>query len=481
MSKAYKSPEWKGILKTVDRDLVKKRVTFVNQEDGDTDCMRELVLPSPAQALRSPTNSTNLSSFRQTEMKEQRDFKSRNLLISFCLMLFVGLGNRIFQKLQTIPMYNYPNFLNLLTTFMYIPLSFAYIFPVRKYTNIIGDEQYYMPKLPFAIMGILDSLAGIMQVFASTYLDGSLLILFSQASIPISMIISKWLLKTRYTLSQYLGGLVVSLGILVVLGPTLNDSTQTDGKTEAIWSAVMILSMVPMTLSSVYKEVVLDDKELDPVFLNGWTAIFQFAFSLPLALPAALVGNPKVLPYDLPKNLLQGLLCFFGTNSIHAGPHQDKCRPFAPIFVTLYILFNVCYNILLILILKFGSANILFLSSTLMVPLGHAAFALPFMPEHNILQATDFMGLTVILSGLIVYRFGEHLCRKTQGTKFKGEAELIQPLLEVDGEGHIISRQKTPVISEFAHPLFTDSQKTALEFATCSKLPDTRQVSLDYL
>ena len=54
------------------------------------------------------------------------------LVWSFCAMVVIGLGNKIFQKLQTIPMYNYPNFLNLLTTFMYIPLSFAYVIPAIK-------------------------------------------------------------------------------------------------------------------------------------------------------------------------------------------------------------------------------------------------------------------------------------------------------------------------------------------------------------
>ena len=59
-------------------------------------------------------------------------------------MLLIGSGNKIFQKLQTLPMYNYPNFLNLLTTFFYIPLSFAYILPVAKFgwlNNTITKEQ----------------------------------------------------------------------------------------------------------------------------------------------------------------------------------------------------------------------------------------------------------------------------------------------------------------------------------------------------
>jgi hypothetical protein len=41
------------------------------------------------------------------------------------------------------------------------------------------------------------------------------------------------------------------------------------------------------------------------------------------------------------------------------------------------------YNILIILILKYGSANILWLAMTIMVPLGSMAFALPFVPGHK--------------------------------------------------------------------------------------------------
>ena len=44
----------------------------------------------------------------------------------------------------------------------------------------IPKEQLDMPKKPFVIMGALDSLASIMQVFASTYLTGPLIILLSQ-------------------------------------------------------------------------------------------------------------------------------------------------------------------------------------------------------------------------------------------------------------------------------------------------------------
>ena len=95
---------------------------------------------------------------------EARDPRLCNAVISFLLMIVIGLGNKIFQVqgarrmrkpelhfawgvagwrelwrvgetknragqvLEFIPMYNYVLFVNLLTTFAYLPTSFAYIY-----------------------------------------------------------------------------------------------------------------------------------------------------------------------------------------------------------------------------------------------------------------------------------------------------------------------------------------------------------------
>jgi hypothetical protein len=73
-------------------------------------------------------------------------------------------------------------------------------------------------------------------------------------------------------------------------------------------------------------------------------------------------------------------------------------------FVNIYLVFNQFYNLLIILILKYGSANLLYLALTLMVPLGNIAFTLP-IPGHTDLQVTDIIGLIIICLGLGIYRF----------------------------------------------------------------------------
>ena len=326
--------------------------------------------------------------------------ESRSLAIAFVLMVLIGLGNKIFQKLETIPMHNYANSLNLMTTFFYIPMSFAYVLPMIKWGSQITPEQRAVPMRDFAVMGFLDCLAGIMQIFASTYLDGTLLILLGQAAIPISMVISKLLLNEQYKLPQYVGAGVVAAGITVVLGPRLGGGgSEPDGSAAGaaddlsnftssvaghgewdyvgdaagaggasdlpadcgdggdnssgqilLWAMVMIFSCVPMTLSSVYKEKALGETDLDPVYLNGWIAVWQFLFSIPLAIPAAMVSVPAVEPHMLWTNLVDGLKCYAGIDSItseyrDSNPEwkcfeEDDCAS-APAFVSIYLVFNI--------------------------------------------------------------------------------------------------------------------------------------------
>lgn len=373
------------------------------------------------------------------EEKEEKNTKF--LIISFVLMIFVGLGNKVFQKLQTIPMYNYPNYLNLMTTFIYIPVSFAYIIPMAR-RGVIDEEQMNMSKRPFFVMGLLDAIAGIMQIFAATYLDGPLLILLSQAAIPISMVISSYLLKTKYSYMQYVGAIVVACGIVVVLSPSIS------GDGNVLWSIMMILSTIPMALSSVYKEMALGDQELDPIFLNGWIAVFQFLFSIVLCVPASLAAAPPVPIPELPENLWDGMRCYVGVDSEvcpadqddGSGCVSDNCH-MATLFVTLYLIFNIGYNILIILIIKFGSASLLFMALTIMVPLGNIAFTLDFVPGHSPLEVTDIIGLVVICTGLGCYRFANGIIKSRCGGKLCGidvsstgeeEEELKEPLLNFD-------------------------------------------------
>jgi len=273
-----------------------------------------------------------------------------------------------------------------------------------------------------------------MQIFAATYLPGAYVILLSQAAIPVSMLLSRVILKKLYHKVQYVCAVVVCVGIIVVLFPSLTDTGGDDDDSNAgsliLWAMMMILSCVPMCLSSIYKEIALGETELDPIYLNAWIAVFQFLFSIPLTIPAALMSDPPVHPADLPSNLWNGLKCWFGVSMLTCDAdddscYSDQCYLYGPLYVNIYIIFNVGYNILIIMILKWGSANLLWLAMTVMVPLGSIAFALPFMPEAQKLTVFVVIGLLVILAGLFGYRMGPDIwdkrCKKSPQDEFEND------------------------------------------------------------
>ena len=69
--------------------------------------------------------------------------------------------------------------------------------------SAITPQQRAIPKFKFAVMGLLDSVAGIMGVFAVNYINNAaMIVLLQQAAIPISMSISKVFLGAAYTVSQ---------------------------------------------------------------------------------------------------------------------------------------------------------------------------------------------------------------------------------------------------------------------------------------
>ena len=75
----------------------------------------------------------------------------------------------------------------------------------------------------------------------------------------------------------------VALGVAVAIGPALfaggAEGDPDSAKGQAIlWGSLLVLSTVPMCLSSIYKEIRLKDHDLDAVFLNGRIAAFQLLF-----------------------------------------------------------------------------------------------------------------------------------------------------------------------------------------------------------
>jgi hypothetical protein len=205
---------------------------------------------------------------------------------------------------------------------------------------------------------------------------------------------------------------------------------------EIVWSIILAMSTIPMAISAMYKQRVMislsrpsqgnllvttaestsPPATLPPpppvIYVSGWIAVFQFVFATVFAFPVVLLTSPSLRPWDVPENLLNGMLCYSGHGVLEMGCHPDTfCASHAALWVNLTVVCHVVYTLSMMLVLKFsGSSSVLlFLALTLIVPIGHLVFSFPIMPEQSqtLLQKTDLAGLLVILAGLILYRFSE--------------------------------------------------------------------------
>ena len=389
---------------------------FELEEDDSPTAPRPEEYAEPGD-LNASVDRLSLRQRRAANTDSSTDDKDElRLLITFLLMVVVGTARAVLQKLQAIPMYNYANTLNLQANLVYVVACFSYIIPVSR-LKLFGEA--IPPRV--AVLGMLDCLTCTLLTFAAVYLPGSLLILLPQAAIPISMILSKRIKGESYENYQYFGAAVVVLGILVVLEPLVtqrheddhvceafdqekyctlcNEETTEDGclshssgssahsfrdliegqqgqvcrwiSSDSVdsyglsastmtlsWSLATVLACIPMSLSSIYKEMSLvgAQNDIDPIFLNGYVGLFQLVFSIPMSVPAGMASSPTIWPDELPSNIIDGVRCYFGLDSIDSGCHPDHCED-APLLVNLFLVFNVFFNILLV---RRASSNLLF-------------------------------------------------------------------------------------------------------------------------
>ncbi len=157
-----------------------------NDSEGTSET--EQSLDSDVTGTIPPNNAVNCD---EDDASTSRPSQEMKLMLTFLLMVVVGTGMKIFQKLQAIPyvtfvsftckcdwhllsaylrsvsfshtyylllfstrMYNYPSSLNLIQNFVYVPLCFMYIIPVSRlglFNNSIPNEVTTMSKRPFVI------------------------------------------------------------------------------------------------------------------------------------------------------------------------------------------------------------------------------------------------------------------------------------------------------------------------------------------
>lgn len=345
----------------------------------------------------------------------------RALLMIYCgLLLIVGVGNTIFFKKMSTALINYPYFLTQFTTVVYVPIFFAVVAYQFKFTNWITPAMTNISKFKFFVMGAFDSLSGVLALFGAAQTSGTLQALLNNAIIPITLVCSVVVLQTRFQLHEYLGSGVILLGVsVVVFIPQLMSTGAAvagSAPNNIMFNIIYFSNVLPGALSAVYKEKIFASIDVEVNYLQAWVALFQLAFGF-LLIPLNTFSflGPNAMPFSqLPMALWQGWLCMCGTNTVlddcYTGwtPHKDdkpcdECEG-AWYPVVMYLFFNCSYNVLIVLIIKHGSAALLFVISTLALPIVQIMFSIRAINDPpDPLSWASLLGMGLIVGGLCLY------------------------------------------------------------------------------
>eukprot|EP01111_Echinosteliopsis_oligospora_P014590 TRINITY_DN5521_c0_g1_i1.p1 TRINITY_DN5521_c0_g1~~TRINITY_DN5521_c0_g1_i1.p1 ORF type:complete len:456 (+),score=94.86 TRINITY_DN5521_c0_g1_i1:190-1557(+) len=362
---------------------------------------------------------------KKTILDKIKEYKqgitTQTILVAIYTLLYVitGVINSIYLKKTFNSFANYGFYVNQVTNYGYIPIFGSVVLFEVLFTKLITAEQRRFPWYKFLIMGAIDALNGYIVVIGGVSTSGPLAQLLNQAIIPVTMVASFFFLKERYTIPQLLGALVIVGGVIISLYPSLANKGGNTGNI-LFFNLFYLTQAIPFAASNIYKDIAFKSVDMDVWYLQFWDVFYQSLIGTLLFPINAILPKPANMPFsEIPGVMKNAWQCTKGDNTIttNCGTDElpcDDCHG-AIINLLIYIAINVTYNVFILLVIKHGSATILSICQTIRLPLTNICFSQGWiMGDYKIdFNNLSIVGLVVILVGLVGYRVGSLVKKKT--------------------------------------------------------------------
>ncbi|KAF7071198.1 hypothetical protein CFC21_076581 [Triticum aestivum] len=312
------------------------------------------------------------------------------VVVASAAVVALAVANRVLYKLALVPLKSYPFFLAQLTTFGYVGVYFSILY-VRYRAGVVTRDMLALPKIRFAVIGLLEALGVAAGMSAGAMLPGPAIPILSQSFLVWQLIFSVLLLGKTYSLRQIIGCLLVTSGVILAVASGANDGHLLSG-VKLIWPLLMVISSAFQAGASILK-----GKRPDIFVVNSFGSGFQALFVF-LLLP--LLSNLRGIKLaELSGHLNGGAECFL---NVGESPIDCGGAPFLPL---LFIFINMAFNISLLNLVKMSSAVVASLTATSAVPISIyiLSLPLPYIPQGAELSASFILGGMVLLTGLILY------------------------------------------------------------------------------
>jgi hypothetical protein len=190
----------------------------------------------------------------------------------------------------------------------------------------------------------------------------------------------------------------------------------TDQQNQILGIILYLSSVIPFSISNIYKEIKLKGLSLGPIYVNTQISIWQLIFTI-LFLPIVTIpGFGSVKITELPQNTYDGILCiFFGQNS---SP-TDECTDAWIVLIT-YTFINILFNLLYLSVIRYASSSLTVVSTTVAMPIATICFSQAWIMGNHAtkLEYSSIIALIVVLLGYLCYNIKKDH-ESTEHVKFR--------------------------------------------------------------
>jgi len=300
------------------------------------------------------------------------------------------------------------------------------------------------------LVAVCDTIALYTNLLASHNISGSLRLIVQQSSIPLSMHFSRKYLAREFSHHHVAGALLVISGIVLCLINVLKGDPGQDS--DVGWVLFFIFSNIPLAAGGCLKEWVLiqPNFECQPHKLNALVALYQFfigLFFIPLSISIQNRDMDTNISFDeIPANFYDGFRCgFLGIdpeNSVAEFGCDDSM-----ISTSLYIVSVCVFNLLMLWIIREGTAVLYFVGNGMTIPLVGVISSTSIYSKFGLHRDTytlmQFFGLLLTISGC--FYFASAMIETSEEERKK---EILRSGGSVISSGHWRRRQNDEGIDD---------------------------------
>ena len=233
----------------------------------------------------------------------------------------------------------------------------------------------------------------------------------TQVVLPFNMAGSIVFLGTKYKQPHYVGSILVIYGVLVNLMPFFTGTQSASANNpyynpSIFWIMINTVATVFAAASNIYKEVALKDFDLDVWYTNAWVGVYQLLSGLLTCWTLSVTGfsDPTVGLTDYGTYFYQAIRCFFGLTATDVTNGVTlTCTSLVMIVFSIFIMFNITYNMLMLYIFKSGSSVLFVISSAVALPLSDFLYISSFIAGSAAEPFTLYDGFALFILVLAMY------------------------------------------------------------------------------